>query len=129
MRHLAHVNSSCISNSKSHHAFQLEYLKLYSVGGGDFGGLPSQNASSLTGIINSLSRVWLLTRSPRDDSRDKVIVREVGKRSREEYEHRGLRHMDQAAWLKLSNQHFGRFSLKEKVEAVTGMRIVIAGHC
>jgi hypothetical protein len=96
---LARAIFNCISNAR--HAFPLEYLKLHSSGGGEFGGPVSMDASGLEQAINSLGREWLLTRSPRDDSGDKVIAREIGKRSREESEGRKLHPMNQAAWLKV----------------------------
>lgn len=98
---LARAIFNYISNSKAHHALPLEYLRLHSSGGGEFGGLVSMDASGLKQAIDSLGREWLLTRSLRDDSRDKVISREIGKRSREEYEGRKFHPIDRAAWLKV----------------------------
>ena len=129
---LARAIFNDISNSKAHHAFPLEYVTLHPNGGGEFGRCVSLDVSCLKQAIHSLSRKWLLTRSPRDDSCDKVIAREIGKRSREEWDNRKLHPLIQAAWLKTEPLFRRIWPEMENGIGVriggTGVGIGIAGH-
>lgn len=89
---------NCISNSNSHYMFPLEHLLLHLSRGGEFGGIISIDVSDLEQAIKSLSGEWLLTRSPKDDFQNKLIVTEIDKRLREEYKGRKLNYMNVAAW-------------------------------
>ncbi|KAH6613824.1 hypothetical protein C7974DRAFT_466356 [Boeremia exigua] len=55
-------------------------LKLYTTGGGDYGG--NNPSSFITGPLDVLSRSWLIERPVRTDRQD-VTVRELGKHERE----------------------------------------------
>jgi len=61
-----------ISRSKT--GRQLERLKLWTTGGGEYGGITFVSFST---IIQNLSQSWLIERDPRDDQED-VIIRELG---------------------------------------------------
>lgn len=59
---------------------RLERLKLWTTGGGEYGGYSGLHY--LHKFVDQLSRSWLIERDPRRDV-DHVVVREVGKRKRD----------------------------------------------
>lgn len=59
---------------------QLESLKLFTTGGGNFGN--TSGYSDMSDFIDHLSRSWLIRRSVRDDE-SKITVRELGRQARE----------------------------------------------
>lgn len=59
---------------------QLESLKLWTTGGGQFGN--SSGNADIPNVVNNLSRSWLIERVARDD-KDIINVRELGLRARE----------------------------------------------
>ncbi|KAJ4296815.1 hypothetical protein N0V90_006863 [Kalmusia sp. IMI 367209] len=58
---------------------QLDRLKLWTTGGGEYGGGPTLGRVST--IIQSLSRSWLIERVPQDDQ-ENITVRELGQHAR-----------------------------------------------
>jgi hypothetical protein len=60
---------------------KLESLKLWTTGGGHWGG-KSLGTTSISDVVNVLSRSWLIERVARDD-KDIINVRELGRRARE----------------------------------------------
>ncbi|KAF2684989.1 hypothetical protein K458DRAFT_366493 [Lentithecium fluviatile CBS 122367] len=58
---------------------QLERLKLWTKGGGEYGGSAYRSFSE---VVRNLSRSWLIERVPRDDQED-ITVRELGQHERE----------------------------------------------
>ncbi|KAF1948509.1 hypothetical protein CC80DRAFT_498161 [Byssothecium circinans] len=59
---------------------QLERLKLWPTGGGEYGGVWCEQ--TVLTITQDLSRSWLIEHVPRDDQED-IAVRELGRRGRE----------------------------------------------
>ena len=59
---------------------RLESLKLYTTGGGNFGG--STSYGDINVVVENLSRSWLIEKSVRDDE-DIINVRELGREARE----------------------------------------------
>jgi hypothetical protein len=96
---LARAIFNCISSRKAHDAFPLEYLKLSSSGGSVFGRVSSMGLPGLRQVVLNISRTWLLVRSARDDCRDTVIARELGRRAREANEASNTHPSYHAAWL------------------------------
>jgi hypothetical protein len=59
---------------------RLQRLKLWTTGGGEYGGRQSLDCAAFT-VIQNLSRSWLIERVPRVDQ-DDITVRQLGQRAR-----------------------------------------------
>lgn len=70
---------------------RLDSLKLYTTGGGSFG--DAAQYGGICDMVDHLSRSWLVERSVRDDE-DTVIVRELGRQSREARDRRLTKYSD-----------------------------------
>jgi len=60
---------------------KLECLKVWTTDGGHWG--DSKTMNSITEVVDHLSRSWLIERRARDDEKDLINVKELGRRARE----------------------------------------------